>query len=64
LQSIYTLANDSPEKRKEADDGLENLTRKQLKQMIYQARKGAVKKYCYEIDEPISHSDACHKLLT
>jgi hypothetical protein len=64
LQSIYTLANDTPQQRIDADHVLENLARKQLKQMMYQARKDAVKKYCYEIDEPISDSDSCRKLLT
>jgi hypothetical protein len=64
LQSIYTLVDDTPEIRVKADQVLENLARKQLKQMMYQARKDAVKKYCYEIGEPISDSDSCGKLLT
>ena len=65
IQSIYKLADDTPEQQVEADRVLENLARKQLKQMMYQARKDAVKKYCNEIaDEPITDSQACHKLLT
>ena len=65
LQSIYKLADDTPEQRVDADCVLEKLARKQLKQMMYQARKDAVKKYCNEIiDEPITDSESCHKLLT
>ena len=68
LQSIYKLVEDTPEQREEADCVLQNLARKQLRQMMYQARKDAVKKYYNEIcdkplDKPVTDSQACHRIL-